>query len=119
MNKINVLMSLNDLANTCGYFFNAELTPLDPNDETFYPGKQPSPNNGYNCRHSQQEEVHDGIGCCYGWSCPLENAFEADEEDCDKFGYEYEKGAYMLVEIEESEFDPHTMTKEIKGRENK
>lgn len=71
----------------CGYFFNAEM---DPDCDT-------SPNNGYNCRHPEQMEEWHNIGCCYQWSCPLENVIPADEEDCEKYGLDYEESEYVLV----------------------
>lgn len=81
-------MTINNLANICGYFFNAELDP-----ETKCGGV----NNGYNCRHPKQEENCGGIGCCYQWSCPLANVIPADEEDCEKYGLDYEESEFVLV----------------------
>lgn len=81
------IMTINELANVCGYFYNAEFDPEAPC----------TPNNGYNCRHPQQEEEEDGVGCCFQWSCPLENIIPADEEDCKKYGIEYEDGEFVLV----------------------
>lgn len=81
------IMTINQLANICGYFFNAELDP----DSEF------SPNNGYNCRHEGQQEKDGGVGCCYQWSCPLENVIPADEEDCKKYGLDYEESEFVLV----------------------
>ena len=94
------IYDLNDFANQCGYFYNAYLTPKDPNDKTFCPGRDPSPNNGYNCRHPDCGEVQDGVGCCFAWSCPL--GYEADQEDCDNpdidnDGYtECEEGQFII-----------------------
>ena len=82
------IMTINNLANTCGYFFNAELDP-----ELMCHGV----NNGYNCRHPEQEENCGGIGCCYQWSCPLANVVPADEEDCEKYGLDYEESEFVLV----------------------
>ena len=81
------IMTINQLANICGYFFNAEFDP----DCDF------SPNNGYNCRHEGQRERGNGVGCCYQWSCPLENIIPADEEDCEKYGMDYEENEFVLV----------------------
>lgn len=81
------IMTINQLANICGYFFNAEFDPECDH----------SPNNGYNCRHEGQQKQDDGVGCCYQWSCPLENIFPADEEDCEKYGLDYEDGEFVLV----------------------
>ncbi len=81
------IMTINQLANICGHFFNAELDP----DSEF------SPNNGYNCRNSKNETKENGIGCCYQWSCPLENVIPADEEDCKKYGLDYEDSEFVLV----------------------
>jgi predicted transcriptional regulator len=81
-------MSINQLANICGYFYNANF---DPEAES-------CPNNGYNCRHPAQEEVSDKVGCCFQWSCPLPHVAPADEEDCMKYGYEdAEELEYVLV----------------------
>ena len=81
------VMTINQLANICGYFFNAEFDP----DSEF------SPNNGYNCRHEGQQEKDGGVGCCYQWSYPLENVIPADEEDCKKYGLDYEDSEFVLV----------------------
>ena len=83
------IMPINDMANICGYFFNAEL---DDSCET-------SPNNGYNCKHPECGEIQDDIGCCMCSSCPM--GWEADEEDCDEFGIEYEEGEYIVTEEQE------------------
>lgn len=88
---------LNRFANRCGYFYNAYLE------------KDISVNNGYNCRHPEQEEyeIEDGekIGSCYCWSCPL--AYEADEEDflnpeIDNQGYEFEEMEFVVFEESEA-----------------
>ncbi len=92
------ILTINELANNCGYFFNANLDS----------GCKNYPNNGYNCRHSKCKEKEDGIGLCLPSNCPL--AHEADEEDCLEMGIEYEEGEYMLRNIDED--------KEIKS-ENK
>ena len=81
------IMTINQLANICGHFFNAEFDP----DCEF------APNNGYNCRHEGQQEKESGVGCCYQWSCPLENVIPADEEDCEKYGLDYEDSEFVLV----------------------
>ena len=81
------IMKINQLANICGHFFNAEFDP----DCEF------APNNGYNCRNSKNETKENGIGCCYQWSCPLENVIPADEEDCKKYGLDYEDSEFVLV----------------------
>ena len=36
-------------------------------------------NSGYGCTHPQQEEVEDGLGRCYDFTCPL-GLFEDDPE---------------------------------------
>ena len=100
---MKALMDINVWANRCGYYFNAYLTPFDPDDKEFYPGKEPSPNNGYNCRHPDCDSVEDGVGCCYAWACPL--GYEADEEDCADFGVEYEAGEYIVVDMPKKEYD--------------
>ena len=82
-------MPINDFANVCGYFFNANF---DKDCKSY-------PNNGYNCKHPECEEVSDGIGCCFAFSCPL--GWEADEEDCKGFGYDYEKGEFIVTENQE------------------
>lgn len=43
-------------------------------------------------------EAQNGVGCCFQWSCPL--AIPADEEDCEKYGCEYEESEFVLVEAE-------------------
>lgn len=79
------IMTINGFANICGYFFNANF---DDSCST-------CPNNGYNCKHPDCEEEYKGIGCCHTWSCPF--GFEADEEDCKEFGYDYEEGEFIVV----------------------
>ena len=37
-------------------------------------------NSGFNCRYPEQEEIEDGIGCCYAWSCPLCNSVKTVEQ---------------------------------------
>ena len=85
------IMTINEFANQCGYFYNAELDP----EATC------APNNGYNCRHPKQEEKHNGVGCCFQWSCPL--AIPADEEEKEKYGYEYEENEFVLMDEAEVE----------------
>lgn len=79
------IMTINEFANRCGYFYNAEFDA-------------DAPNNGYNCKHPEQTEKQNGVGCCFQWSCPL--AIPADEEDCEKYGCEYEENEFVLVEDE-------------------
>lgn len=83
---------INVFANSCGYFFNACIEE----DITV--------NNGYNCKHPDQEEYKEvngkRIGKCYCFSCPLFP--EAEEEDfndpsIDNQGYEYEESQYILI----------------------
>ena len=45
-------------------------------------------NSGFNCRYPEQEEIEDGIGCCYAWSCPLCNT--SNGLICAKCGVECE-----------------------------
>lgn len=82
------IMTINEFANRCGYFFNAGTDPEALS----------APNNGYNCKHPEQTEKQNGVGCCFQWSCPL--AISADEEDCEKYGIEYEEDEFVLVEDE-------------------
>lgn len=93
---------INELANRCGHFFNAVLS-----EENFIY------NNGYNCRHPQQEEreFNERTGhmvvACFSWSCPL--GYQADEEDfaskeIDLRGYtDYEENTFVVVEKEDSD----------------
>lgn len=84
------MYAINELANKCGYFYNAYLE----NGSSY--------NNGYNCKHPKQTEVQDGNGGCFSWSCPL--GYEADEDDfknlqIDKNGWtEYEEKEFVVVE---------------------
>lgn len=87
--KTKAITSINCLANICGYFYNAAYGNFNI----------PAPNNGYNCNHPDCEEIEDGYGCCYSFSCPL--AREADEEDCSEFGFEYEEKEFVIIENEE------------------
>lgn len=52
--------------------------------------------NGYNCNHPEQQEKC-VVGCCYQWSCPLKNVCPADEEDCEKYGIDFEENEFVLV----------------------
>jgi len=112
---MKALMHINTWANRCGYFFNAAL---DPDAES-------CPNNGYNCRHPDCEEVSDGIGCCYAHSCPTIE-YVADCEDCDKFGMGcdpedmascedrcgWDPCEYVVAEIPEESFNENYMWRE-------
>jgi len=68
------IYELNEFANRCGFFVNAVLS-----EEQF------DCNNGYNCKHPEQEEFEINpdtgniVGKCYGWSCPL--GYEPDVAD--------------------------------------
>lgn len=84
--KTRAIMELNDFANICGYFYNAVSE------------KGSSVNNGYNCKHPECHEIQNGVGCCMSCSCPL--GWEADEDDCEKFGVEYEDGYVCTDNIE-------------------
>lgn len=115
---MKAIMRLNTWANMCGHFFNAYLEPQNPDDKTFYPGRDPSPNNGYNCRHPETEE-EDGVGCCFAHSCPM--AYRADGGDCKKFGVECEDCGnedcecdedMMVCEIPDDQFDERYMYRE-------
>ncbi len=80
------IMTVNNLAGICGYFYYAQ------------PGTLPyKADNRYNCRHPRQTEKQGGTGCCCQWSCPLENVIPADEGDCRKYGLDYEENEFVLV----------------------
>jgi hypothetical protein len=96
---MTVLMEINTWANRCGYFYNANFDPDAPC----------TPNNGYNCKHEAQEEQTNGVGCCFTWSCPL--GVEANEEDCETFGVEYEDSELIIVDIPPEDFNKHIMWK--------
>lgn len=72
-----VCMELNCFANICGYFHNAYLT-----DNVSF-------NNGYNCRHPKQSEVHEengkAFGACFCHSCPL--GYPASPADLIEHGF--------------------------------
>lgn len=99
MRKIH---QINNFANSCGYFYNAEIE-----DDNF------SCNNGYNCKHPEQgetdinEQTGKEIGKCYAWSCPL--GVEADQEDfddpeIDNDGFdEWEEGEFIVIDDLEEE----------------
>lgn len=84
--KSKAILTINNMANLCGYFFNAHF------DEDC----DICPNNGYNCKHPECEEKEQEIGCCYAFSCPL--GWEADKEDCEYFGFEYEEGEFIVTD---------------------
>lgn len=105
---IKVVMPLNTFANMCGHFFNCNLT------EGFE--DKPNVNNGYNCSHPDCEDVQDGVGCCFSWSCPL--TYSADGLVCQRCGIECENCGkeecscdddFMVCEIPESEYDKRYM----------
>lgn len=84
--QTRAFMPINDFANICGFFYN-----------TMFDGScKACPNNGYNCKHPECSEAKDGIGCCFAWGCPL--GWEADEEDCKEFGFDYEEGEFIVTE---------------------
>lgn len=87
------IMPINSFANKCGYFSNEFIE------------KGVDVNNGYNCRHANQDEYEEiegeKIGKCFSWSCPL--CLYADEEsfsedDIDNQGYEYEENEFVVVD---------------------
>ncbi|ODR35483.1 hypothetical protein [Eisenbergiella tayi] len=80
------IMPINDFANICGYFYNAAFNNFNI----------PTPNNGYNCKHPNCDVIEDGYGCCYTFSCPL--GWEADDEECNEFGLDYEEGEFIVTE---------------------
>ena len=84
--QTRAFMPINDFANICGFFYNA----------MFDGSCKACPNNGYNCKHPECSEAKDGIGCCFAWGCPL--GWEADEEDCKEFGFDYEEGEFIVTE---------------------
>lgn len=73
-----IILELNDFANLCGHFYNAE----------YHDPSLPNCNNGYNCQHPMQEEGREVgekfIGSCYSWSCPL--GYPPDGHDLKKYG---------------------------------
>lgn len=78
------IIQINDFANMCGYFYNAYLRDGI------------SSNNGYNCSHPECEEIEEGTGKCFAWACPF--GWEADEEDCQQFGWEHEEGEFIVID---------------------
>ena len=74
--KKTALITLDDLIRICGHFYDAEEE------------KGVNVNNGYNCNHPQQDEIDEGCGCCYAFSCPL--GVEAELEEFRKFGFNEE-----------------------------
>jgi len=105
--NMKVLMEISEWAGRCGYFFNA-------NDEMDI-----VVNNGYNCRHSECGHIELGVGGCHAGACPF--GYEADEEDCENFGLEYEEAAFIIVDIPEEDYvDSYMWTKKIiPQRDNK
>jgi len=97
---METIYQINEFANKCGYFYDAETDNF-------------TCNNGYNCRHPQQEETDtndetgENVGRCHAWSCPL--GYEADEEDfrnpdIDNNGWsEWEEGNFIIVDETEGD----------------
>ncbi len=83
------IMPIDDMASICGNFYNASMTTENPANV----------NNGYNCSHPDCKDIQKGIGCCAAFNCPL--GFEADEEDCEAFGVEYDELGYIITEEQE------------------
>jgi hypothetical protein len=52
------LITLSDLLRKCGFFGSSSETEELPND-------------GFICRHPNQNERQDGYGICEGWACPI------------------------------------------------
>ena len=106
--KLLVLMSLNQFANRCGYFYNCNLTEAGK--------EQPDVNNGYNCSHPDCGDEEHGIGCCRADTCPL--AYPADGmicqhstvmcEQCGKEGCTCDNDM-MVVEIKSVDFNSRCM----------
>lgn len=105
---MEVLISLNHLANRCGYFFNCNLTE----------GMEDKPdiNNGYNCNHPACGDEEDGIGCCRADTCPL--ATPANGAICQSCGSDCESCGnedcecdddMMVAEIKEQDYDSRYM----------
>lgn len=59
-------------------------------------------NNGYGCNHENQEEIDNGQGKCYCWSCPL--GYPADEESLEEDDIEWEDGKPEVDEMEEDSY---------------
>ncbi len=57
-------MYLDQLTEACGYF--------NPNATV---------NNGYGCNHPKQEDVEDGEGRCFTFSCPIASQLEPSSND--------------------------------------
>lgn len=92
-----IILELNHFANLCGYFYNAYLSD------------NISANNGYNCSHPDQDEVHEDecsgkkVGCCYCWSCPL--AYAAGAEELASYGVISREEAEESVVLGESHYE--------------
>ena len=80
------LITINNLATRCGYFYNAKtMLGIDQNY-------------GYNCNHPYQKDTKEnGVGNCKAENCPLKNVLQATWEDCERYGVEYMHDEYMLV----------------------
>lgn len=94
---ISKIVHIDEMINECPFFFCADA--------------KASVNDGYNCKHSKQDEfgmIDDAIiGKCCSWSCPLgREATEKDFEDVDidKNGWDvndYEEHLFLVIETEE------------------
>lgn len=73
--KIKVILSIDSLAQRCGYFYNGGQSE-----------DAPLVNNGYNCNHPNCEEEEDGIGCCLPSACPI--AYRSNGDLCQQCGVE-------------------------------
>lgn len=105
---MNVLITLNALANRCGHFYNDSFNDLC--------GERPLVNNGYNCNHPDCEEISCGVGMCLGSCCPV--AYRSDGRICQKCSVECEQCGdedcdcdddYMVWEIDQKDFDTNCM----------
>lgn len=109
---MKAIMSLNQFANRCGYFFNSALAEG-------YEDK-PVVNNGYNCKHPECGDEEEGIGCCRADTCPL--AYPADGLICQRSGMQCSECGCeececdddeMVVEVDANDFDPRYMIRAV------
>lgn len=83
---------LKNFITRCGHFYNAFIS------------ENICVNSGFNCKHPDQKEVCEGIGCCYSWSCPIgiephESYFKDPDINID--GHTHIKGAFIIPVVED------------------
>jgi predicted transcriptional regulator len=83
-NQVPDLMNINNYASVCGFFTGDSKKRVN--------GVQCM---DYKCNHPENVEPLPGYMICEPWTCPL--SVQATEEDCERYGVEYQEFEFVLV----------------------